>query len=147
MPPRLINAVLAIGKGKGKHKGVFSRNFKKKPEPLPGNDGPGASGDTAPPERTNEQPSQQVEQALTLWEQAAKSLKPEDRDKLDVVMKSKREGSAADPSSKGQKSSDADGGDSLTDDVNRVITSAQRLKDQDEKTWRPVSSIPNQRHP
>jgi len=149
-----------MGKGKGKYKGIFSRNFKKKkPEPLPnpsGNDGPGASGDTAPPAEgtSNELPSQQGEQAPTLWEEAAKSLEPEDRKKLDVLIKSKREGQAADPSSKGQtrsSSPDADGGDSLTDDVNRIISRAQRLKAQDEKTWRPVRSTlypnPHEMHP
>jgi len=138
------------GKDKGEQKGFFSRNSKKKPEHLPilsGEDGPRASSDAASPaERTdNEPPSQQDEQALTLWEAAAKSLEQKDRDKLDVLIKSKREEHAANASSNGQTPSlcpDAHKGDSLSDDVNRVLSTAQKLKDEEEKTERPVSSTP-----
>jgi len=151
MPLPSIKALRTKEKDTGKQKGFFWRNSKKKPEPLPippGDDEPGASSsDAAPPaERTeNELPSQQDEQALTLWEAAAKSLEQEDRDKLDVLIKSKREEQVAEASSKSQTRSscpDADGGDSLQGDVNRVLSTAQKLAEEDEKTWRPVSSTP-----
>ena len=150
MPLQLANEVWTKGTDKGKRKVVFSRIFKE-PESLPKlsrNDGPGASGDRAPPaERIgNAIPSQPDEQASTLWEEAAKSLKPEDWDKLAVIIKSRREGHAADASSRRRtrcSSPDVNGGASLTDHVNCILSRAQALKDQDEKTWRPVSSTPS----
>jgi hypothetical protein len=117
---------------------------------LSGSDGTGVSVDNASPAEgtVNELPSQEGEQVLTLWEAAAKSLEPEDQKKLDVLIKSNRESQAADPSSKcqGQGSSpDGDGGDSLTHDVNHILSGAKKLKDQDKNaTWRPVSSTPSQ---
>ncbi|KAI3324731.1 hypothetical protein HD806DRAFT_53878 [Xylariaceae sp. AK1471] len=84
-----------------------------------------------------ELPSREGEETSTLWEEAVNSLEPEDREKLDVLIKCKRDGQAADPSSLG--SSFFDGVDSLTDHVGLVLSRAKKLKDENNKaTWSPV---------
>ncbi|PNY28364.1 Uncharacterized protein TCAP_01706 [Tolypocladium capitatum] len=77
-----------------------------------------------------------------LWEEAADSLDPENRKKLDHLIKCKREDHAADPTPKrpGESSTTEDHwGPSVTDDVNMVLSRAERLReDNKEATWQPV---------
>lgn len=64
----------------------------------------------------------------SLWDDAADSLDPADRKKLDSLIKSKREGQAAQLN------------DSPSADVSLVLSRAKKLEDQGkETTWRPVS--------
>jgi hypothetical protein len=82
---------------------------------------------------------EQDKQAQTLWEEAAKTLDPLDRKKLDDLIQSKRGGQTVDPNPEGQVVS------SPAAHVSLILSSAQELKEKDKTaTWRPVSSIPSQ---
>jgi hypothetical protein len=97
----------------------------------------------------NEQPFQPLQEQAkqappqlgveSLWKEAAESLDPGDRKKLDNLIQSKREGQAAGLSPNGHREVPS------ADDVSLIISRAKRLKDKDQKaTWRPVSSTPSQ---
>lgn len=77
----------------------------------------------------------------TLWKEAAKSLDNGVRDKLDRIIKSKREGEAADPPEDHGGSSPPSGcGDEPPAAVSSVLSEADKCKKKDEKaTWKPVS--------
>jgi hypothetical protein len=91
-------------------------------------------------------PSQQGEKIPTLWEEAAKSLEPEDRERLEVIIKSKLEGQAIDEHSQAQASSlstieDGRAPPTNAEVVASVLSRAQKLKDQDKQgQWGHVSS-------
>jgi hypothetical protein len=97
---------------------------------------PPADPGTRSTEVHNEQPSRPLRQqegqapprlvTEILWEKAASGLDPEDQEKLGLI-KSKREGQAADP-----------------DVVSHIVSRAKELKEENkEATWRPVGSIPS----
>lgn len=142
-----------MGKGKGEDKGEGRRWFWKKlrgkhqecpPDKSPASagasghaitfpsnppaqtePGSGASSGNPSPEQGKPGPSQ-----LGLWGKAADSLDRGDREKLDILIRSKRE------------AFDGHGRDSLADDVNLVLATAEKLKEEDkEATWKPVSSL------
>lgn len=68
---------------------------------------------------------------LELWERAADSLGPEDRQKLDAILERSTTGVP-----------NGSVGDAPVNPVDAVLASAKRLQDEDENaTWQPVSSI------
>ncbi|CZR64683.1 uncharacterized protein PAC_14581 [Phialocephala subalpina] len=88
-----------------------------------------------PPQPLQEQDEQALLQLGTgsLWKKAAESLDHRDREKLNGLVKSKREGQTADspPDGQGEGPSAAD--------VSLIISRAKRLEDEDKKgTWRAV---------
>lgn len=96
------------------------------------------SCDKRPPQPFQEQEEQAQIQLGTgsLWEKAAKSLDPKDREKLDGLIKSRLEGQVEDASTKGQE------GGSPADVVNLIVSKAEELKKEDNNaTWRLVSLI------
>jgi hypothetical protein len=92
-----------------------------------------------PLQKQGEQASPQLG-VESLWKEAAEGLEPGDREKLDSLIKSKREDMAA-------CSSPNEQGEGLfADDVSLILSRAKRLKEDDEKaTWRHVSSITSQK--
>jgi len=71
----------------------------------------------------------------SLWEEAADSLDKPEREKLDRLIKSKREGQ------EGDSHPSIPGGDLSADDVSVVLARAQALGDKD-KAWSPVRCAP-----
>lgn len=85
----------------------------------------GASDGSRLPEQSKQTPPQ-----LGLWGKAADSLDRGDREKLDILNRSKRQ------------ASDGHVRDSLADEVNLVLATAEKLKEEDkEATWKPVGSL------
>jgi hypothetical protein len=133
-----------MGKLKRKLKGIFSRRStpsEKNQQPVPcpqplASDPLRESVKTASEAEiaVDKLPLPEGEQITTLWDEAVNGLEPGDREKLDILIKFKRHGQAA------------DGVCSRADHVGLVLSRAENLRDRNkEATWSPVSSNPSRR--
>jgi hypothetical protein len=95
-----------------------------------------------PPRRLQEHDNQGLSLLVigTLWEQAAQSLDEVDREELNRLLKSKREGEAADARKEHGTRSPPDGhGKDLPTTVSSVLSEAKKCKEKSEKaTWKSV---------
>ncbi|RYO94460.1 hypothetical protein DL762_000556 [Monosporascus cannonballus] len=100
---------------------------------APQGDPNGSSTSDNPSQPLPEQGKQTSPRLGSLWEEAADSLDAEDQGRLEGLIKSTREGQAAELSVEGR------GGRSFPDDVSLIVSRAKKLEEEDkEAAWKPV---------